>query len=155
MRLPARHGPALTTLAFLVLVLGRAAGAQTQARPAMAQSVVTFRVAPILAVALDGDLPGVVGGPVRDLTWRLTTNLPSVTVEARLSAALPPGVQVTAEFTAPAGGTSLGAVALSTTPVPVVTGVGAQSTRDLPVHLVIRGPAGTPLPALQLAATDR
>lgn len=64
-------------------------------------------------------------------SWAVTSNQTNMKVTAQLSAAMPTGVTLTTNLTAPTGGTSAGAVALTTLAQNVVTGIGAVAESGL------------------------
>jgi hypothetical protein len=56
-------------------------------------------------------------------TWSVTTNQSTALITASIPSAMPAGLTLSANLTAPAGATSTGLTALGTTAVNVVTGI--------------------------------
>jgi hypothetical protein len=63
-------------------------------------------------------------------SYSIMTNQPNkiFKVTGQLNANMPAGLTLTASMTVPSGATSLGAVALSTTPADIVTGISRNTT---------------------------
>jgi len=116
----------LATLVFLALA-SHAASAQTHATQA-----VTFQVDAINRIAFSGSPSLVVstanagGGPIvatANASWAVTTNQSGAKITASIATAMPDGVTLQVNLTAPAGASSLGAQPLSTTAVNLVTSI--------------------------------
>ena len=114
----------LATLA--ILAAANVAQAQT------ATQTVTFQVDAINQIAFTGTPSLVVssataGGAPAAATangsWAVTTNQSNAKVTASLNSAMPAGVTLTVNLTAPSGASSAGAVALGTSAVDVVTAI--------------------------------
>ncbi|HEV7991515.1 MAG TPA: hypothetical protein VGP25_06790 [Gemmatimonadaceae bacterium] len=111
----------------LVLASASLAGAQT------ATQTVTFQVNPINVIAFTGSpsltistaTPGSATASVTDATsnWAVTTNQTGAKITASIPSAMPAGLTLSANLTAPTGGTSAGLKALGVVAVDVVTGV--------------------------------
>ena len=120
-------------------VPSRAAGAQTTAT-----QTVTFAVNAINQVAFSG-APSLIitsattGGALTSVTsaagptWAVTTNQSTAKITASIPTVMPTGLTLSANLTAPSGGTSLGLVALGTTAADVVTGITKVSASSLAV----------------------
>ena len=115
----------LSTMA-LMLSAASAASAQT------ATQVVTFQVAAINQIAFSGSPSLVIntataGSNPTDATaaatWAVTTNQTGAKVTASIGSNMPAGLTLAVNLSAPSGGSSAGAQALSTTAVDVVTGI--------------------------------
>jgi hypothetical protein len=64
-------------------------------------------------------------------TWSVTTNQSNAKLTASIGSALPSGVTLSADLGAPAGATSAGLTALSTTAVDLVTGISKLNSAGL------------------------
>lgn len=107
--------------------------------------VVTFSIASINAISFSGNpAPLVVNSATAGqqpttavdmtTTYSVTTNsADALTVTAELDAAMPQGTELAVELTAPTGATSLGEVALTTTPVNLLTGISSVAQTGLVV----------------------
>jgi hypothetical protein len=114
-------------IAATAIVAAGTAGAQT------ATQSVTYQVAAINQVAVTGTPTLVVNSAtagsapnaVTDATstWAITTNGTAMKVTAAINTAMPTGVTLEADATAPTVGTSAGFKSLSTTATDVVTGI--------------------------------
>jgi len=121
----ARGGAALGAL--LVLASAGTAGAQT------ATQTVTFQVTAINQVSVAGSpsltvstaTAGSTPTAATDATatWAVTTNMTTAKITASIPTAMPAGLTLSTNLTAPTGATSLGLRALGTTAVDVVTGI--------------------------------
>ena len=115
----------LSTMALMLSAVS-AASAQT------ATQVVTFQVAAINQIAFSGSPSLVIntataGSNPTDATaaatWAVTTNQTGAKVTASIGSNMPAGLTLAVNLSAPSGGSSAGAQALSTTAVDVVTGI--------------------------------
>jgi hypothetical protein len=93
---------------------------------------VTFQVDAINQIALSGSPSLVVNtatagsAPTQAsaaATWAVTTNQTGAKITASINSAMPAGLDLQVNMSAPAGGSSAGAQTLSTTAVDVVTGI--------------------------------
>ena len=66
-------------------------------------------------------------------SYAITTNETGKKITAQIDSDMPTGVTLTVNLAAPGGGTSAGAVVLSTTPVDAVTGISTVSQSGLSV----------------------
>ena len=113
--------------ALLVIAAGASASAQT------ATQTVTFQVDAINQVSVAGTptltiSAAVAGGAPTSVTstgntWAVTTNQTGAKITASIGSAMPSGVTLSANLTAPSGGTSAGYQSLGTTAVDLVTGI--------------------------------
>jgi CheY-like chemotaxis protein len=113
--------------ALLVVAAGASARAQT------ATQTVTFQVDAINQVSVAGTptltiSAAVAGGAPTSATstgntWAVTTNQTGAKITASIGSAMPSGVTLSANLTAPSGGTSAGYQSLGTTAVDLVTGI--------------------------------
>jgi len=78
-------------------------------------------------------------------TYAITTNESTRKITAAIGVAMPAGTTLTANLAAPTGGTSAGALALSTTAVDVVTGITKlnESGKSITYSLSATSAAGT------------
>ena len=114
-----------------LLVFGALVGSRADAQTAI--QTVTFEVNAINQVAVTGSpsltistaTPGSAPtAATANGTWAITTNQTGSKITGSLGAAMPAGVTLFANLTAPDGGaTSAGAVGLGTTAVDLVTGI--------------------------------
>jgi hypothetical protein len=112
-----------------LLVLAAAASAAAQS----ATQTVTWQIDAVNQVAVTGTptldiLAAVAGNAPTSVTssgnaWAVTTNQSTAKITASLGSAMPTGVTLSANLGAPAGATSVGFVALSTTAADIVTGI--------------------------------
>jgi CheY-like chemotaxis protein len=112
-----------------LLVIAAAASANAQT----ATQTVTFQVDAINQVSVAGTptlaiSAAVAGGAPTSVTstgnsWAVTTNQSGAKITASIGSAMPAGVTLSANMAAPAGGTSAGYQALSTTAIDLVTGI--------------------------------
>jgi len=117
-------GRILATVAFL-------AGAASLSAQTATQSV-TFQVDAINQIAVAGSPSLVINtatagsNPTQATaaaTWAVTTNQSTAKITASINSAMPAGLTLQVNLSAPAGGSSAGAQTLSTTAVDVVTGI--------------------------------
>ena len=117
----------VTIGALVALAAVNTASAQT------ATQTVTFQVTAINQLAVTG-APSLVintaaaGSALTSVTsaantWSVTTNQSGASITASIPTAMPAGLTLSANLTAPAGATSTGLTALGTTAVNVVTGI--------------------------------
>jgi hypothetical protein len=116
-------------MAAALLLVASAASASAQT----ATQTVLFQVTAINQVSVAGSpsltistaTPGSVPAPATDATatWAVTTNQNTAKITASIASAMPVGLTLSANLTAPAGATSAGLKALGTVAVDVVTGV--------------------------------
>lgn len=112
-----------------LLIVAAAASASAQT----ATQTVTFQVDAINQIAVSGTptlaiTAAVAGGAPTTVTstgntWAVTTNQSNAKITASIGSAMPAGVTLSADLTAPAGATGAGLVALGTAAVDVVTGI--------------------------------
>jgi hypothetical protein len=98
-----------------------------------ATQTVTFQVSAINQIAVTGTPSLVINAAAAGSaptsvtssgnTWSVTTNQSTASITASIPTAMPAGVTLSANLTAPAGATSAGLTALGTTAVNVVTGI--------------------------------
>lgn len=120
-------------LALTTFAVAGTAGAQSQ--------TVTFAVNAINQVAVTGSpsltvttaVAGSQPTSASDATakWAVTTNQSGAKVTASIDSNMPSGLTLSANLVAPSGATSLGATALSSTAVDVVTGVTKVAASNL------------------------
>jgi hypothetical protein len=117
-----------TILATMILMAGAASAASAQT----ATQTVTFQVDAINQIAFSGSPSLVINtasagvdptAATAGATWAVTTNQTGSKITASIGSAMPAGVTLSVNLAAPAGGTSAGAQALSTTAVDLVTGL--------------------------------
>ena len=130
-------------LATTALVLGAATAASAQT----ATQTVSFQVDAINQIAFAGSPSLVIStatagsnptSATANATWAVTTNQSGAKVTASINSAMPAGVTLSVNLTAPSGASSAGAQSLSTTAVDVVTsitklaqsGIAAQYSLD-------------------------
>jgi hypothetical protein len=120
--------PAFVAMGALVaLAAVNTASAQT------ATQTVTFQVTAINQIAVAGSPSLVINAAAAGSaptsvtssgnTWSVTTNQSGASITALIASAMPAGVTLSANLTAPAGATSTGTTALGVTAVNVVTGI--------------------------------
>ena len=117
----------ITIGALVALAAVNTASAQT------ATQTVTFQVTAINQIAVTGSPSLVINTATAGTaptsvtaagnTWSVTTNQSGASITASIPTAMPAGVTLSANLTAPAGATSTGLTALGTTAVNVVTGI--------------------------------
>ena len=136
-------------LATMLLLAGAASAASAQT----ATQTVTFQVDAINQIAFSGSPSLVINTATAGVdpsaataaaTWAVTTNQTGAKVTASIGSAMPSGVSLTVNLAAPAGATSAGAQALSTTAVDLVTGLTkvAQGTLGVTYSLTATAAAG-------------
>jgi hypothetical protein len=113
--------------AFAAFAAIHTAAAQT------ATQTVTFQVTAINQIAVTGTPSLVINTAAAGSaptsvtaagnTWSVTTNQSGASITASIPSAMPAGVTLSTNLTAPAGATSTGLTALGTTAVNVVTGI--------------------------------
>lgn len=117
-------GRILATMALL-------AGA-TSAASAQATQSVSFQVDAINQIAFSGSPSLVINtatagsnptSATAAASWAVTTNQTGAKITASIGSAMPAGLTLSVNLSAPTGGTSAGAQALGTTAVDVVTGI--------------------------------
>lgn len=118
-----------------VMLISSAARSQT------ATQVVTFQVDPVNQIALTGSpsllinaaSPG--NGPTSVQStgnaWSVTTNQTGAKVTASIASAMPAGLTLSAQLSAPTGATSAGLKPLGTTGVDLVTGLTKLNSASL------------------------
>ena len=136
----------LATMALTAAVAG-AARAQT------ATQSVTFQVDAINQIAFSGSPSLVINTATAGsaptsasaaATWAVTTNQTGAKITASIGSAMPAGLTLQVNVSAPAGATSAGAQTLSTTAIDVVTGITklAQSAIAVNYSLAATAAAG-------------
>src|SRR5437762_3279213 len=134
---------AVRILAVLALVAGvsNIASAQTATQNVTIQvnaiNVVSVSGTPSLAIttATAGSPPTTVIDA--SSSWNVTTNQTGAKITASINSAMPAGLTLSSNLSAPAGATSAGLTALSTVAADVVTGITkvAQAALGLTYHL--------------------
>ncbi|HXD22470.1 MAG TPA: hypothetical protein VN613_03860 [Gemmatimonadaceae bacterium] len=119
--------------AFVTIGALVALAAVNTASAQSATQTVTFQVTAINQVAVTGTPSLVINAAAAGSaptsvtssgnTWSVTTNQTGASITASIPTAMPAGVTLSANLTAPAGATSTGLTALGTTAVNVVTGI--------------------------------
>jgi hypothetical protein len=117
----------ITIGALVALAAVNTASAQT------ATQTVTFQVTAINQIAVSGSPSLVINAAAAGSaptsvtasgnTWSVTTNQSGASITASIPSAMPAGLTLSANLTAPVGATSTGLTALGTTAVNVVTGI--------------------------------
>ena len=136
----------LATLA-LTVAFASVASAQT------ATQTVTFQVDAINQIAFSGSPSLVVNtatagsnptSATAAATWAVTTNQTGAKITASIGSAMPAGVTLSVNLTAPTGGSSAGAQSLTTTSVDLVTGITkiAQGSLNVNYSLAATAAAG-------------
>ncbi|HKP75602.1 MAG TPA: hypothetical protein VJT67_08670, partial [Longimicrobiaceae bacterium] len=123
--------------AALLAALGGRASAQATATQdvsfeVQAVSQLSFSGSPalVIAAATAGSAPTSVSA---NATYAVTTNETDRKITAQIDSDMPAGVDLTVSLAAPSGGTSAGAVSLSTTAHDVVTGISTLNASGLGV----------------------
>ena len=121
--------------ALVVFAAVNTASAQT------ATQTVTFQVSAINQVAVSGAPSLVISAAVAGSaptsvtatgnTWSVTTNQTGASITASIASAMPAGLTLSANLTAPAGATSTGLTALSAVATNVVTGITKLNSASL------------------------
>lgn len=135
----------MATMAFLAVA--SAASAQT------ATQTVTFQVDAINQIAFTGSPSLVINTAAAGsdpstvsttASWAVTTNQTNAKITASIGSAMPAGVTLSANLTAPTGGSSAGSLALSTTSVDLVTSITkvAQGSLSVGYSLAATAAAG-------------
>ena len=127
--------------AFITIGALVAFAAVNTASAQSATQTVTFQVTAINQIAVTGTPSLVINSasagsaPTAVLssgnTWSVTTNQTGASITASIPTAMPTGVTLSANLTAPSGATSTGLTALTTTAVNVVTGITKQNASGL------------------------
>lgn len=131
------------------------------ARAQQATQVVTFQVTSIRQIAVTGNPAPLVidaataGSAPASATssgtsYAITTNEPNQKIIASLSDAMPAGVTLEVTLTPPTGATGMGAVALGTAGVDVVSAITATTAAGLPITYRL---SATPLAQVTTPAT--
>ena len=126
-------------LATMVLLAGvtNAASAQT------ANQTVTFQVDAINQIAFSGSPSLVINtatagsnptSATAAASWAVTTNQSGAKITASIGSNMPAGLTLSVDLSAPTGGSSAGAQALSTTSVDLVTGISTLAEGSLGVN---------------------
>ena len=120
-----RSAFAALALTFVGATAASAQGTATQTLTFEVQKInvmsVTGTPSLVITTAVAGSQPTSVSDALG--TYALTSNDVNAKVTIELNSDMPTGVTLKANLTAPAGGTSAGAVTLSSTPVEAVTGI--------------------------------
>ena len=133
-------------LAGLALLCAVPAGAAAQT----AAQNLSFQVDAINQISFTGSPSLVVNtatagaqptAAVAVVSWAVTTNQSNAKITASMTAGLPAGVTLTVNLAAPAGATSAGAVALTTTTTDVVTGLTQAAQGGLSVTYTLSATA--------------
>jgi hypothetical protein len=122
-----KNATCITIGALVALAAVNTVSAQT------ATQTVTFQVTAINQIAVAGSPSLVINAAAAGSaptavtasgnTWSVTTNQSGASITASIPTAMPAGLTLSANLTAPAGATSTGLTALGTTAVNVVTGI--------------------------------
>lgn len=127
---------------YAALALAASAFAAADAQAQTATQVVTYEVTAINQISVSGTPSllinsGTAGSGLTSAsaagTYAITTNETNRKVTAQIDSNMPSGVTLSVTLAAPTGGTSAGAVNLSTTAVDVVTGVSNVNQSGLGV----------------------
>jgi len=123
----------MKTPAYLAIGALAALSAVNTASAQTATQTVTFQVTAINQVAVTGTPSLVINTAVAGSaptsvtssgnTWSVTTNQTGASITASIPTAMPAGLTLSANLTAPSGATSTGLTAIGTTAVNVVTGI--------------------------------
>jgi len=115
------------------LTLGALVAFAATASAQTATQTVTFQVSAINQISVTGAPSLVINAAVAGSaptsvtsaanSWSVTTNQSTALITASIPSAMPAGLTLSANLTAPAGATSLGLTALGTVAVNVVTGI--------------------------------
>jgi hypothetical protein len=106
--------------------------AATSAASAQVTQVVTFQVNAINQIAFSGSPSLLINtatagsaptSATANASWAVTSNQSGAKITASINSAMPAGLTLSANLSAPTGGTSAGSSALGTTAVDVVTGI--------------------------------
>lgn len=120
--------------ALLVAFAGRASAQATQDVSFEVQAIneLSFTGSPSLVIntATAGSAPT---SATANATYAVTTNETNRKITAEIDSDMPTGLTLTVSLAAPSGGTSAGAVSLSTTAHDVVTGIATQNASGLSV----------------------
>ena len=118
-----------TLLWSMAFVVGAASAAAGQT----ATQVVTFQVTAINQIGFSGSPSLVINAATAGsnpssatdatATWAVTTNQSGAKITASINSAMPAGVTLSVDLTAPAGASSAGSQALGTTAVDLVTSI--------------------------------
>lgn len=123
-----KAGRILATMALLTAVTSTASA---QASSTATQTV-TFQVNAINQIAFSGSPSLTIStatagsaptSATANATWAVTTNQTGAKITASINSAMPSGLTLSVDLTAPTGGSSAGIQALGTTAVDVVTGI--------------------------------
>ena len=118
-------GRILATMALL-------AGVSSAAKAQTANQIVTFQVDAINQISFAGSPSLVINtatagsnptSATAAATWAVTTNQTGAKITASIGSNMPAGLTLSANLSAPAGGSSAGAQSLSTTAVDLVTSI--------------------------------
>lgn len=143
---------AIPALALVALSAGKAAAQQaTQDVSFEVQAInqLAFTGSPslVISTATAGSAPTSV---TANATYAITTNETNRKITAGINSNMPSGTTLSVSLAAPSGGSSAGAVSLSTTAVDVVTGVSTANASGLSVTYTLQAtaaagvvPAGT------------
>ena len=141
----------ISTAVIATMVLAGGATAQT------ATSTANYEVTAINEVGVSGSPAAMVIDAASELdgvtdastTWSVTTNQTGAKVTGEIDAAMPTDLTLNVQLAAPAGATSLGAVALSTTAADLVTGITKLEATGLGVTYTLSA-----LPTAGVVAAD-
>ncbi len=123
----------MKTSSFLTIGALVAFAAVNTASAQTATQTVTFQVTAINQIAVSGSPSLVINAAAAGSaptsvtasgnTWSVTTNHSTASITASIASAMPAGLTLSANLSAPAGATSTGLTALGVTAVNVVTGI--------------------------------
>jgi len=130
-----------------------------------ATATATFTIATINAISVTGNPAAfninaaVAGSPptnVTDIstTYAVTTNATSQRIQGSIDTGMPTGVTLSINLTAPTGGTSAGAVSMTTTAQNLVTGISNVAQSGLQIcYTVSATPSASPAAATTRTVT--
>lgn len=105
-------------------------------------AVVTFSILPVTTISISGNPGNLSIAPNStqsdtSTTWSVTCNCPNKQIYGSIDSELPPGVVLAVDLEAPNCGTSMGSVALSTTPQLLISEIASCSSDNLQVKYTI------------------
>jgi len=116
-------------ISMFLIAVGLTFGLTGMALAQTATQQVSFQIAAVNTISVSGPPPvlviSTIPGTATDnsTTYSVTTNQANRRITGQIDAAMPASTELLANLQAPAGATSAGAVALSTTAVSLVTGI--------------------------------
>jgi len=151
--LPSREIHLMTATTRFLATTALIAGAAGAAHAQTATQSVTFQVDAINQIAFSGSPSLVINtatagsaptSATAGATWSVTTNQTGAKITASIGSAMPAGLTLQVNLSAPSGASSAGAQTLSTTSIDVVTGITklAQSAITVNYSLAATAAAG-------------